>query len=143
MTVQFDTGSAIVYVLTDRCDEHCNTQTKFKVPKPGQNGAAGSAGSGALVQVAASDDGGAARLEYGYGSGYINGFLADERMCFAEDPKAGPCVGGVKILEADQASGVEQDRFAGIIGLAPKSSEEHLRAFIAQVTEINRFSTED
>jgi len=33
-------------------------------------------------------------------------------------------------LEADQASGVEQDRFAGIIGLAPKSSEKQLQAFV-------------
>ena len=47
------------------------------------------------------------------------------------------------MLEADQASGVEQDRFAGIIGLAPKSSEQQLRAFIAQVTEINTFATEE
>jgi hypothetical protein len=29
--VQFDTGSAIVYVLTDKCDEHCGEQTKFHV----------------------------------------------------------------------------------------------------------------
>lgn len=143
MTMQFDTGSAIVYLLTDRCDEHCNQQKKFKVPKAGQNATEGSGIAGSLVQVTTSDDFGTARLEYGYGSGYINGFLADEKICFAEDPKSAPCIGGIKLLEADQASGVDQDRFAGIIGLAPKSSEQQLRAFIAQVTEINRFSTED
>jgi hypothetical protein len=98
---------------------------------------------GSLLQVTSSDDFGTQRLEYGYGSGYINGFLADEKICFAEDPKSAPCIGGIKLLEADQASGVDQDRFAGIIGLAPKSSEQQLRAFIQQVTEVNRFSAED
>lgn len=29
--VQFDTGSAIVYVLTDKCNENCNDQTKFNI----------------------------------------------------------------------------------------------------------------
>lgn len=36
-----------------------------------------------------------------------------------------------------------QDRFAGIIGLSPKSSEQKLPSFVSQVHEINRFSTED
>ena len=33
MTMQFDTGSAIVYLLTDMCTFDCNKQTKFKVAK--------------------------------------------------------------------------------------------------------------
>jgi len=69
------------------------------------------------------------RIEYGYGSGYINGNIAEQKICFAES-KAAPCVNGVKILMADQATGVSQDRFAGIIGLAPRSTEPNLKAFI-------------
>jgi hypothetical protein len=49
----------------------------------------------------------------------------------------------VKILEADQATGVEKDEFAGIIGLSPISSEKQIKAFVQQVTDINRFSTSD
>jgi len=40
------------------------------------------------------------RIEYGYGSGYINGFVGDEKLCFAED-KSAPCVSGIKMLMAD------------------------------------------
>jgi len=47
------------------------------------------------------------------------------------------------MLEADEASGVAQDRFAGIVGLAPKSSERELKAFISQVDDINKFSEKD
>ena len=45
------------------------------------------------------------RMEYGYGSGYINGPVKKEKICFSQDPKS-PCIEKVKILEADQASGV-------------------------------------
>ena len=38
---------------------------------------------------------------------------------------------------------MNQDRFAGIIGLAPKSSEKQLEAFVEQVKQINRFSETD
>jgi len=40
------------------------------------------------------------RMEYGYGSGYINGQIKKEKLCFSEDPKS-PCIEKVKILEAD------------------------------------------
>lgn len=69
------------------------------------------------------------RIEYGYGSGYINGALAEQQICFEQGEKA-PCVSGVKILQADQATGVSQDKFAGIIGLSPKSTEKQLNAFV-------------
>jgi hypothetical protein len=39
----------------------------------------------------------------------------------------------IKILEADQATGVENDRFAGIIGLSPRSTEKSLAPFVGQV----------
>ena len=49
----------------------------------------------------------------------------------------------IKILEADQATGVENDRFAGIIGLSPRSTEKALEPFVAQVQETNKISLTD
>ena len=74
-------------------------------------------------------DGQDGRIEYGYGSGYINGLLGEESICFAQGDTA-PCIKNVKVLLADQATGVARDRFAGIIGLAPSSTEKNLQAFI-------------
>lgn len=65
--MQFDTGSAIVYLLSDKCTENCNSETKFKDKKP-----------------AAGDDL-MGRVEYGYGSGYINGFVDEEKLSFSVD----------------------------------------------------------
>jgi len=64
-------------------------------------------------------------MEYGYGSGYINGAIETEKICFSEDETV-PCLSGIKILEADQATGVDGDKFAGIIGLAPRSTVAEL-----------------
>ena len=114
MTVQFDTGSAIVYVLTDKCNENCNTIPKYKT------GFVQQAESATSFQFESDDMNN--RIEYGYGSGYINGNIADQKICFAEG-KTAPCVSGVNVLMADQATGVSQDRFAGIIGLSPRSTE--------------------
>ena len=76
------------------------------------------------------------RIEYGYGSGYINGFVDETQICFEQGDKA-PCIKGMKVLQADQATGVENDRFAGIIGLAPTSYEKNLHAFLTQLKQIN------
>lgn len=69
------------------------------------------------------------RVEYGYGSGYINGFLDETPLCF-EQGESAPCIKGLKVLNADQATGVENDRFAGIIGLAPTSTDNQLKGFM-------------
>jgi hypothetical protein len=80
MKVQFDTGSAIVYVLTDKCDLNCNQQTKFLThkakaePKDVEE---------MQRQLTESLDN---RVEYGYGSGYINGMAAEQQICFEEGP---------------------------------------------------------
>ena len=39
----------------------------------------------------------------------------------------------MKILQADQATGVDGDRFAGIIGLAPTSTDRNLQGFMKQL----------
>lgn len=114
-----------MYVLTDKCKEDCNKQTKFMETK----------------KLAGADDL-MSRIEYGYGSGYINGFVNEQPICFSNDSMA-PCINGVKILEADQATGVSNDRFAGIIGLSPRSTETNLQAFLSQVQQINAQSQHD
>ena len=88
------------------------------------------------------DDDEMGRLEYGYGSGYINGIVDEQRIGFSADDSQ-PAINGVKILLADQATGVDRDRFAGIIGLAPRSSEAKLAAFIAQMHTVSSFAQTD
>jgi hypothetical protein len=83
------------------------------------------------------------RIEYGYGSGYINGFLATEKMCFSKEKDAAPCISAVKMIEADQATGVSNDKFAGIVGLSPRSSETNLAGFLSQVHDLNVVSTSE
>jgi hypothetical protein len=86
--MQFDTGSAIVYVLTDRCTEGCNSETKFQLPK--------------YLELDEMK-----RLEYGYGKGYINGFTEKLKMSFSTTDKSMPSIEGVDVLVADQAIGTE------------------------------------
>ena len=140
MTVQFDTGSAIVYVLTDQCNEDCNEQQKYKLKKDNKTGSF-------LVHhkdgFEAQVDDMMGRMEYGYGSGYINGFLATEKICFSKEKDAAPCISAVKMIEADQATGVSKDKFAGIVGLSPRSSEANLEAFLAQVHDLNVVSSSE
>lgn len=133
--MQFDTGSAIVYVLTSKCTENCNSFEKYDVEKgktPEQLKEMKSKLAEALT----------GRMEYGYGSGYINGYLEEMQLCFEQGDKA-PCINKMKILQADQATGVENDRFAGIIGLAPTSTEKNLQAFMKQLQQINTFGEKD
>jgi hypothetical protein len=68
--------------------------------------------------------------------------LGETEICFEKGENA-PCIKNVKILQADEASGVSKDLFAGIVGLSPISTEKSISAFIQQVTRINEFSTED
>ena len=37
------------------------------------------------LSQAGDEDSTTNRIEYGYGSGYINGYLAQEKICFAKD----------------------------------------------------------
>jgi hypothetical protein len=45
------------------------------------------------------------RIEYGYGSGYINGLVTNEKLCFSEASDSA-CLNDIKLIEADQAAGV-------------------------------------
>jgi hypothetical protein len=78
--------------LTSECANDCNSQKKFEVTTGIKNALAAPP---TLDQLESEN-----RMEYGYGSGYINGQVKKEKLCFSEDPKS-PCIEKVKILEAD------------------------------------------
>lgn len=69
--MQFDTGSAIVYVLTDKCSTK-NKSPKFK-----------SKTDTLAVKSPWGNEDNIQRMEYGYGSGYINGQIETEKICFS------------------------------------------------------------
>ena len=49
-------------------------------------------------------------------------------------------ISGIDVLVADEAVGVERDRFAGIVGLAPSSTERKLPSFLGQMQQIKSFA---
>jgi hypothetical protein len=76
--------------LTDGCKNDCNNQEKFIVKKSKGN---------------SQDSDDLNRIEYGYGSGYINGLVTNEKLCFSEGSDSA-CLNDIKLIEADQAAGV-------------------------------------
>lgn len=100
----FDTGSAIVYALTDLC-EKCNEFPKYNLHKTKEGKPMVSRASGFLNQEESVSDK-TPRFEYGYGSGYINGYMSSEKICFADNANAAPCIDQTQVIMADFASGV-------------------------------------
>ena len=64
-------------MLTSDCVSDCNSQKKFEVTVDKKNGLA----SPQTLDQMESEN----RMEYGYGSGYINGPVKKEKICFSED----------------------------------------------------------
>ena len=61
-------------MLTSDCVSDCNSQKKFEVTVDKKNGLA----SPQTLDQMESEN----RMEYGYGSGYINGPVKKEKICF-------------------------------------------------------------
>lgn len=77
ITVMFDTGSAIVYALTDLCKGCNNEYPKYNLHKNKDGHAmVGKANGYMNVEEPIGDS--TPRFEYGYGSGYINGWMSSE-----------------------------------------------------------------
>lgn len=72
------------------------------------------------------------RVELGYGEGYVNGLLSSEKICFGE-ATSNKCIDQVQMVFGDGGAGLERDRFAGIIGLAPKGDNKAVPAFLSQI----------
>ena len=114
MTVTFDTGSAILYVLTDRCKLCPRDKAKYSP-----------AGSSTFK-------GTSKRESQPYGSGSIAGEISQDSVCF--DSKGANCIENVSFIAVDKASDIANDRFSGLVGLSPfyAESNPNLPSFISQ-----------
>lgn len=118
--VLFDTGSPMVYVLTDSCEEMlCPQIHKFEAHS-----------SGTFKE---NSDGNKDELAHCYGKGCVNGFVSKDNFCFIQGADRNACV-ATTFLAVNQATDIEKDKFSGIIGLGPKSDVSRLPAFIEQAS---------
>lgn len=114
--VMFDTGSALMYVVTDKCDKNlCPQEVKYKP---------GSSSKYSLAQGQDSEP--TAKC---YGRGCVSGQLSQDQVCFsADDNKA--CLSGATFLAVNEATDIEKDKFSGIVGLSPQSDLGRVPAFV-------------
>jgi hypothetical protein len=61
------------------------------------------------------------RQAQSYGSGSIEGEIAQETICFAQNELS--CISSASFIAVDQAADVSKDQFSGIIGLSPFQAE--------------------
>lgn len=114
LPVLFDTGSALMYVVTDKCqNELCPQEVKYQP---------GSSGKYSLGQ----DKDPVAKC---YGKGCVSGQVSQDQVCFsADDDKA--CLSGATFLAVNEATDIEKDKFSGIVGLSPQSDLGRIPAFV-------------
>jgi hypothetical protein len=119
--VLFDTGSPLMYVMSDLCDNRCDTtQDKFETKKS---------------KTFKAEE---ARADQPYGSGSISGPLATDTICFGRDDDS--CFENVGFVAADKSRDTGRDRFAGLIGLSPFQAESSgLPPFITQSDSVFSF----
>ena len=129
--VMFDTGSPMVYVLTQDCsNELCPQEQKFA-----------QTGSGTYK---ADADGETDVLAHCYGQGCVSGSVSKDLMCFTDtkDTKNG-CLHNGLFLAVKEATDIEKDKFSGIVGLGPKSDVGRMPSFIEQVAGLGGVGGED
>ena len=99
----FDTGSAVIYAMSDKCafDDCPKTMEKYDTR------------SKSLTDTKEQ------RQELNYGQGYVSGSIASEKICFSTTGKG--CIGKVQMLVGDEGKNLEADKFSGIVGLAPQN----------------------
>lgn len=110
-----------MYVMTDLCDNNCETsQEKFSTKR------------------STTFNTGESRADQPYGSGSISGSIASDTMCFSKDD--GSCVDGTSFIAVDKSRDTGRDRFAGLIGLNPFQAEASgLAPFITQSDSVFSF----
>ena len=113
----FDTGSPMLYVLTDKCESAlCPQEVKYSP----------SGSASFRVQV---DGGDKEPLAHCYGKGCVSGEVARDQICFTQD-KGGQCMSGATLLAVQEATDIEKDKFSGIVGLGPRSDVARMPAFV-------------
>jgi hypothetical protein len=119
--VLFDTGSPMVYVLTDKCDSAlCPQNKKFQA-----------FASGTYKE---NSDGIKDDLAHCYGQGCVNGYVSRDNICFTKDGNANSCVNGATFLAVKEATDIDKDKFSGIVGLGPMSDIARMPAFLEQAS---------
>lgn len=108
----FDTGSAIVYMVSDTC-KSCPQKSKFVKDK-----------SKSFVEQKG------AQFHQAYGIGSIAGQGASDTFCFSEKEY---CVPEIHFIEVDQGTDMEVDQFSGLIGLAPDGESSDMKTFLDQI----------
>jgi len=112
----FDTGSALLYVLTDKCEGAlCPQEVKYSP-----------SGSASFRAQVGGDDTGP--LAHCYGKGCVSGEVARDQVCFSGD-KGGQCM-ATTLLAVQEATDIEKDKFSGIVGLGPRSDVGRMPAFV-------------
>lgn len=97
----FDTGSAVIYAMSDKCTKADCPQKMEKYDSRSKT----------------LEDTRNERQELNYGSGYVSGTIATENLCFGGTK----CINQAQMLIGDIGKQMEQDKFSGIIGLAPQN----------------------
>lgn len=120
MKVQFDTGSAIMYVMTEKCENCPKDMARFN------------------TKESTTFKGTGERQSQPYGTGNIEGEIAQETVCFTKDGLS--CIENVSLIAVDQATDVSKDRFSGIVGLSPfQADASNMPAFITQGEQVFSF----
>ena len=101
MKVLFDTGSPLMYVMTDLCGENCDNQLDKFVSKDSKS-------------FKPSEQ----RTDQGYGSGSISGAISTETICFAKNDD-NSCIENASFIAVDKSRDTGRDRFSGLVGLSP------------------------
>lgn len=118
----FDTGSSMVYILTDKCDKAlCPQENKYSTLSGGS--------------YKADSDGVHDALAKCYGQGCVKGSVSKDTICFG-GAKDSPCIDGATFLAVDEASDIDKDKFSGIVGLGPKSDQARMPAFVEQMGDL-------
>ena len=121
----FDTGSPMMYVLTDKCDNNlCPQASKFVAQM-------------SMTYKATDSE----PLAHCYGTGCVSGTASKDKICFSEDPKS--CMTGVNFLAVDEATDIDKDKFSGIVGLGPMSDEKRMPSFIEQLSGLGGVNGKD
>tara|TARA_B110000305_G_C19174288_1_gene508855 strand:+ start:214 stop:537 length:324 start_codon:yes stop_codon:yes gene_type:complete len=99
MTMMFDSGSALLYIVTDKCKSCPQKMDKFTTADSKTYKPTGE------------------RQSQSYGQGKIEGEVAQDTVCFT--PEGLSCIEETTFVAVDTAADLEKDRFSGIVGLSP------------------------
>jgi len=97
--MMFDSGSALLYVVTDKCKGCPKNMDKFITAESKSYKTTGE------------------RSGQSYGVGKIEGAVAQDSVCFTREDFT--CISDTTFVAVDTAEDLDKDRFSGIVGLSP------------------------